>query len=335
MTRFRPFRNTDPPALVDIWNRGMPRRNVVRPLKVHDWDAMVAGKPHFDHNGLIVAEQDGRVVAFAHAGFGPMEPHGPSHRLDTSMGSIAMFAAEPGVDDEAIDRGLIERAQDYLRGRGAAVLYAGGRNPIDPFYWGLYGGSEFSGVLGQHAAFHRAVRRTGFQPASTAVLLEFDMSKSEPRDPKLAMLRRQTRLEVMEDHPPLGWWAAIAIGPFRPTLFHLLSRSQSQVIASALTWEFASELALGGLNRTALIDVQVSPAFRRQGFGRLLVTEVLRHSRATLAEVVDVQTLETNQAALALYEGIGFQRVETATLYRLPGDTSGAPRTASPSGLNS
>lgn len=320
MTRFRPFRNTDPPALVDIWNRALPERNVVRPLVVHDWDAMVAGKPHFDADGLIVAERDGRVVGFAHAGFGPLEPDGPSHRLDLALGTIAMFAVEPNIDDEEIDHGLLRESERHLRGRGASVIYAGGRHPLDPFYWGLYGGSEFSGVLGDHRAFHRALGRAGFEPVSTAILLEFDLSAAEPREPRLAMLRRQTRLEVIEDHPPIGWWAAIAIGPFRPTLFHLVGRKESRLIASALTWEFASELAAGGLNRTALINVEVAPEFRRQGYGRLLVTEVLRHGRSMLAEVVDVQTLETNTAALGFYKSIGFQRVETATLYRLPAD---------------
>jgi ribosomal protein S18 acetylase RimI-like enzyme len=322
VTRFRPFRNTDPPALVDIWNRSMPGRHVVCPLVVHDWDAMVAGKPHFDPAGLVVAERDGRVVGFAHAGFGPLEPDGPSHRLDTSLGTIAMFGVEPGIDDEVIDRGLVLEAERYLRRRGASVIYAGGRHPLDPFYWGLYGGSEFAGVLGEHTAFHRAVRRAGYQAASQAVLLEFVLGQGEPRDPRIALARRQTRLEVDEDHPAMGWWAATAIGPFRPTLFQVLSRSGSEVIASALTWEVGSELSLGGLNRTALIDVQVVPEYRRQGFGRLLVAEVLRHARKMMAERVDVQTLETNQAGLALYEGLGFRRVETATLYRLPGEMS-------------
>lgn len=323
MIRYRPFRNNDPPALVRLWNQGLPDRHVVRPVVVHDWDAMVAGKPYFDPAGLIVAEREGKILGFAHAGFGPYAPSGPSHRLDTAMGTIAMLVLEPGLDDAELERGLIEAAERYLRGRGAQVLYAGGRHPIDPFYWGFYGGSEFSGVLGAHESFHRALRRSGYEAVSTAVLLQYPLAEGEPREPRLAMLRRQTRLDVIEDSAPLGWWSAIAIGPFRPTLYRLYSRSEDRLIASAMTWEIASELAGGGPNQTGLIHMEVASGQRRKGFGRLLVAEILRHCRNMLADVVCVQTLETNEAALGLYEGTGFLRDETSTLYRLPTEFMG------------
>ncbi|MBX6316617.1 MAG: GNAT family N-acetyltransferase, partial [Isosphaeraceae bacterium] len=140
MTRFRPFRNGDPPALVDLWNRGLPDRGVVRPLTVHEFDALVMGKLHFEAAGLIVAEREGRVLGYAHAGFGPEQPHGPSHRLDTQMGTVGMLITEPGLDDPDLERGLFLAAERYLRRRGAAVIYAGGQYPLNPFYWGLYGG---------------------------------------------------------------------------------------------------------------------------------------------------------------------------------------------------
>ena len=48
MTRFRPFHNGDPPALADLWNRGLPRRYVVEssgPDSVTIWmaDFMASG----------------------------------------------------------------------------------------------------------------------------------------------------------------------------------------------------------------------------------------------------------------------------------------------------
>lgn len=318
--QLRPFRNTDPPALVDLWNRGLPDRNVIRPLSVYDWDAMVAGKPHFEAAGLIVAERDGRPIGFAHAGFGPLEEDGPSHRLDIAMGTVAMLVIDPEVDSAVLENDLLIAAERYLRRRGASVIYAGGRHPLDPFYWGLYGGSEFSGILGGHQAFHRAVRRRGYQAVSTAILLEFDLANAEPREPRLALLKRQVRMEIIEDHPPLGWWTATAIGSFRPTLFRMVAKADDRPIASVLTWEVAAELVGSGPNRTGLVIMEVAPEFRRRGYGRLLVAEVLRHSREMLADLVEVQTIDTNAPALQLYEGAGFQRVETATLYRLPAD---------------
>lgn len=319
MIRYRPFRNGDAPALTRLWNGGLPDRHVVRPLVVHDWDALIAGKPYFDARGLIVAERDDRIVAYVHAGFGPADPIGKSHRLDTSLGTIALLVVEPGPDDEELERGLIAEAERYLLSRGAEVLYAGGRHPLDPFYFGLYGGSEFAGVLAEHAAFHRALGRAGYEPVSTAVLLEYTLAQGSPRDPRLAMLRRQTRLEVQEDTPPAGWWSTLAIGSFRPSAYRLINRNDNRPIAGAVTWEVAAELG-NGANRTALIDLEVAAPFRRKGFGRLLVAEILRHARDLMADAVCVQTIDTNRPALALYESVGFEHAGTSTLYRLPAE---------------
>ena len=76
------------------------------------------------------------------------------------MGAIAMLVTEPDEEDPELDQGLLLEAERYLRGRGAQVIYAGGQSPLNPFYWGLYGGSEFAGILGTHVRFLRR-RRTG------------------------------------------------------------------------------------------------------------------------------------------------------------------------------
>lgn len=321
--RLRPFRNGDPPALADLWNRGLPDRSAARPLAVHELDAALMGRLDFDAAGLIVAErpEDGRPVGFAHAGFGPAEPAGPSHRLDTALGTVAMLVVAPELaDDPELGPALVAGAARHLRSRGAAVLYAGGQAPLNPFYWGLYGGSEFAGILAEHAAFRRAAEATGFRPAASTVLLELAMAEwREPRDPKLAFLRRQTRLEVIEDAFIPGWWDALALEYFRPTAFRLFSKADGAFLARATTWDMAW-FGRDGRTRAGLIAFDVEPARRRTGYGRLLVAEILRHARSQLIEVLSVQTGAANGPALALYESAGFDRVGTSTLYRLPAE---------------
>jgi ribosomal protein S18 acetylase RimI-like enzyme len=323
VTRFRPYRNGDSPALVDLWNRGLPDQRVARPLDVHEFDALVMGKLPFEAAGLIVAEHDGRAVGFAHAGFGPLDPLGTTHRLDTTMGAVGMMVLEPGRDDPEAELGLFTEAERYLRRRGAQVFYAGGQYPVNPFYWGLYGGSEWSGVLASHRSFHRAAQRAGYEPASTTVLLEADLAQKENRDPRAPLLRRQIRLEVLEDDLLDHWWDALAIGLFRPTTFRLLDRTDDRILARAVTWDMVGFDRIDGRIRTALIGLEVDPGFRRKGFGRLLVAEILRHARGQSTDLVAVQTSSTNEAALRLYDAMGFFRVETATLYRLPAERAG------------
>jgi ribosomal protein S18 acetylase RimI-like enzyme len=320
VTRFRPFRNDDPPVLVDLWNRGLPEYGVACPLSAHEFDTLVIGKLHFEAAGLVVAERDGTVVGFAHAGFGPAQPAGPTHQLDLELGTVAVLVLEPHLDDPELERGLILAAERYLRRRGASVFYAGGQAPLNPFYWGLYGGSEFSGVLATDQAFNRAVERAGYQPAATSVLLEADLSRPDVRDPRAALLRRQTRLEVTEDALLVRWWDALAIGLFHPTTFQLLDRSSGRVLARATTWDMTGFERIDGRIRIGLVAVEVETEHRRKGYGRFLVAEILRYAREQSAEAVSVQTAATNAPALALYDALGFAPVETATLFRLPAE---------------
>ena len=156
---------------------------------MHELDSHALGTVLFDANGLIVAETDGRIVAFVHAGFGPDLPIESTRPLDLcrEVGTISMLCVEPRLDDPELLAGLIDAAERYLRSQGAQVLYAGNLFPLNPFYWGIYGGSEGAGVLAGHVAFHRVLRTSGYQPVNTTVLLEADLAVPEPRDPRRAI----------------------------------------------------------------------------------------------------------------------------------------------------
>jgi ribosomal protein S18 acetylase RimI-like enzyme len=292
-------------------------------LQGHEFDAHVIERPYFDSEGLIVAERDGRLVGFAHAGFGPDDPVGRPNVLDRTLGTIAMLVVEPGPEDPELEQGLITRAESYLRRRGASVLFAGGMLPLNPFYWGVYGGSEWAGVLAAHKSFHRAVIRGRYEPVGTTVLFEADLSCPEPRDPRTTLLRRQVRVEITEDVLPSHWWEALAIGEFRPTRYRLLLKTDETELARATTWDMAWFGRLDGVSRIGLIAVEVAEGNRRKGFGRHLINEILRQARGELVGAVAVQTSSTNLPALALYESLGFRRVEETTIYRLPASQTG------------
>jgi ribosomal protein S18 acetylase RimI-like enzyme len=327
VTHFRPYRNSDSPALAALWNRGAPGSAVARPLTVHEFDAHVVGGPLFEAQGLTVAVRDGKPVGYSHAGFGP-EPEdlrGRPLRLSHTMGTVGMLVVEPGQDDPELDAGLLASAERYLRGRGASVVYAGGQSPLNPFYWGVYGGSEWAGILGSHATFLRAVTRAGYEPVSNTVLLEAELSAPELRDPRGVLLRRQTRIEVVEDALPATWWEALAVGDFRPTTYRLIAKAGETELAHASTWDMTWFGRRDGRARVGLIDLEVHPDHRRKGYGRHLLNEVLRLARAQATAALAVQTGSTNAPALALYQSLGFEPVETATLFRLPGGSPTRP----------
>jgi len=324
VTRFRAFRNTDPPALTKLWNLGISGKITARPLRVHEFDAQAFGTIAFEPEGLIVAERDGTIVGFVHAGFGPEDSDAveaaPPGRLGREVGTIAMLLVAPEVADPEIERGLIDRAEAFLRDRGAKVVYLGGQSPLNPHYWGIYGGSEFAGVLSGHQQLHRIARDCGYEPVSTTIILEADLNQPLPRDPRAVILKRQFQVAFHEDAPPTTWWESLALGDFHPTRARLTSKMDEEEVAHAVMWDMSWFSRLDGLARIGVIDFVVAPRHRRNGFGRFLMSEILRAAREQLFAVAQVQTNSTNEAALALYTSTGFHPIDEATLYRLPAD---------------
>jgi ribosomal protein S18 acetylase RimI-like enzyme len=319
LIQFRCYKNGDSPGLATLWNRGLPDRAVVRPLTAHEFDALVIGKLHFDRHGLIVAHDGGRLIGYVHAGFGPKEPNGPSHQLDRTLGTIAMLAIDPDSRSGELAAGLLNAAEHYLASKGAQVVYAGGHFPLNPFYWGIYGGSEFAGILHDHTDFHAAAKQAGYQVSAQTQLFEADLARDEPRDPKTPLLRRTLRTEVEEDSLSPGWWSSIALGLFRPSTYHLIEKNTNRIVASARSWDYAGSAGVNdGRSRICMIETEVDATCRRRGFGRFLVLELLRHAREQGADVVCAQTASTNDAAISLYQSAGFEPVDVATLYRKP-----------------
>jgi ribosomal protein S18 acetylase RimI-like enzyme len=318
--RYRSFRNSDPPALVALWNQAVPEQSGVRPLRVHELDDHAFGSVCFDRDGLTVAECDGRIVGFVHAGFGPdlpVESSGP-FALGRSMGTIAMLAVEPGLGDSHVSRGLVLEAERYLRSRGANVVYAGGQFPLNPFYWGLYGGAEGSGVAADHLPFREVLTEMGYEPVSTTVSLEFDLNHADPRDPRAILIRRQTELFFEDDAIPAHWWENLAVGDFHLSVVGMRARSDRTEVARASTWDMSWFGRHDGRSRLGLFGVEVTASHRRKGYGRYLVTEVLKWARQRGVSLVEVQTAATNEPALAFYEALDFQPIDQSTVYRLP-----------------
>ncbi len=289
---------------------------------MHELDAHALGRVTFEAAGFIVAEQEGRIVGFVHAGFGPDVPIDPARPLDLNheMGTVAMLVVDPELDDRELVRGLIAEAERYLRKRGAKVVYAGGVFPLNPFYLGVYGGSEGCGVLSGHLPFHDALEERGYQRASTTVLLEADLSVQEPRDPRGVLIRRQAQVEFQDDALPNDWWQCLALGDFQLMTVRLVSRSDGATLAYAQAWDMSWFGRGDSRSRIGLISLDVSAAHRRKGYGRFLVSEIFRRARENHVDAVAVGTAATNAPALALYASLGFQRVEEATCFRLPGE---------------
>ncbi len=160
MIDYRTFRNDDPPGLVRVWNEALTGRGAVPLPTASALEEYVFAKPYFDRAGLTVALDDGQAVGFAHAGFGPAADESA---LSPSAGVVCALAVRPGFRRRGIGSELLQRSEAFLAGRGAATIEAGPMPPNNPFYLGLYGGSESAGFLESDAAADPFLLRRGYQ----------------------------------------------------------------------------------------------------------------------------------------------------------------------------
>ncbi|MBN9393154.1 MAG: GNAT family N-acetyltransferase [Chloroflexi bacterium] len=101
----------------------------------------------------------------------------------------------------------------------------------------------------------------------------------------------------------IGHWANVEklLGNILPSHCFLRLEEAGQTMAVGL--------AVYERGYVGLFDIVTNPAFRRQGWGRRLVVELLRWGQAQGANTAYLQVATPNTAALQLYAGFGFREV--------------------------
>lgn len=314
MIDYRSFRNSDPPHLAGIWRMRSGLRGYAQPMSAALLERMVFSKPYFDKDGLVVATEDGAPIGFGHAGFGPTPDEA---QLDYDFGASIMVIVAPHPDEAEIGAQLIARCEAYLASRGAKVLYGGGIKPLNSFYVGLYGGSELPGILdtdSQHQAFFRDA---GYREIDRTVVFHRELSGYRPViDRQQMLLRRRTDIEVTFD--PLGrsWWDSCTFGNITRTKYTLRLKGESTPVAEATLVDMEAFSQTWGVRTAGLIDVEVCATHRRQGMAACLLCEILRQAAEQGVALVEVQTMQQNSAALALYKKLGFHQADSGAVFR-------------------
>jgi ribosomal protein S18 acetylase RimI-like enzyme len=87
-------------------------------------------------------------------------------------------------------------------------------------------------------------------------------------------------------------------------------------LASAMFWRLEPLASSWGISAVGLLHMEVEPAMRRQGLATFLLTEAFRQLRSEGVSLVEVQTMQHNVAALALYQSLGFVEVDRGSVMR-------------------
>jgi ribosomal protein S18 acetylase RimI-like enzyme len=313
--QFRPFRNTDPPRLAEIWREQPAQRGVMRPVTAALLEQLVFSKPYFEPEGLIVAIQNNVPIGFAHAGFGPNETQ---NAIDTDLGATYLLMTRAEHRQPAVADGLVARAEHYLRDRGAKVLYAGGIRPLNGFYLGLYGGSELPGILATDPAFHEAAARGGYREIDRVVVLQLDLANYRtPVSRDQRRLRREVVFVEDFNPPDTSWWEACTTGTFDRLRYALQpTTGGGDSLASVWFWDVEPLSTSWGVPTAGMFELEVTSERRRQGLATFLLSEAFERLRARGIVRVEAQAMHHNTPAVALYEKLGFARVDEGIVYR-------------------
>lgn len=308
LIRYRPFRNTDPPQLAEIWRMQPPLRGLMQPMSVAVFDRLVLSKPYFDRLGLIVATDDDRPVGFVHAGFGPTMDQSD---ISTERGVTCMLLVAPHPQHAAIADELLTQSEDYLVRRGAKTLYGGCIEPINPYYLGLYGGSEMPGVLATHADLLELFLKHGYREAERTVIMHRQTAGFRPLIDRHQMLvRKKYRVDTTPDPPAANWWEACTIGQTERIRFELLPKEGGAPVAVATFWDIEPLASSWGVRAMGLMRMATSDSLRRQGLGTFLLGESVRQLQSQGIAQIELQCMQHNTAAVKMYGKHGFTEVD-------------------------
>jgi ribosomal protein S18 acetylase RimI-like enzyme len=314
---YRTFRNDDPPGLVRVWNETFAERGAVYLPTASALEEYVFAKPYFDRAGLFVAMEDGTPVGFAHGGFGP---NADGSALSTATGVVCAVGVRPSHRRRGVGSELLRRCEAYLGGRGATALQAGPMPPNNPFYLGLYGGSESAGFLASDAAAEPFLLRHGYARHAACLVFHRRLEGAiNAADARFLAIRRRFELLAQPRKGAATWWQECVLGPIELYDVLLRDRATGEVAARAAAWEMLGFCRQDGAPAFGIIDLAVREGLRRQGLAKFLLVHLLRYVQEQCFALVEVQADERNEAAAGLYRGLGFEQVDTGRAYRKAG----------------
>lgn len=299
---------------MEVWNETFVSRGSVRLKNSSPLDRYVFAKPYFDPAGLILAEENGVCVGFAHAGFGP---DAAGAALDKKTGVVCILGVRASHRQHGVGAGLLEQCESYLKSQGAQTILAGARYPCDPFYFGLYGGSEGAGFLATDAAAEGFFTRRGYALSQKTLILQKSLKEpSKLFDSRFTALRQRFDLRLCTRKRMDNWWKDCIFSAVEPIDFYLEERTTGQRVAHTLLWEMEGFCVRWNQPAVGMVDFEISANYRRQGIGKYFLSQLLRHLQEQFFEIAELHVAEENSIGLGFCRSLGFQQVDVGQLYK-------------------
>ena len=306
---YRTFRNFDPPLLADVWNTSMTGRGAASLNSSMLLERHVLCKPYFDPNGLFLAMDGEQCVGYAHAGGCQSEDGTEIH------GVVCAVMVRPSHRRQGIGTQLLYRCEEYLLERGAQKLFGGGHGQLNPYYAGVYGGSECSGFLKSDSAAEPFLKRHRYQIHDTIVVLQRKLGIAlKCVDNRFGPLRNRFNI-LMGSPRSLGWWEECMIGSLEPIEYVVEDREKGVFAGRALFWEMDAFSQKWGKPAIGILRFEIQEAYRKQGLGKLLLAHLIRQAQEQFHEIAEIHISEKNLVALSLLRVLNFETVDRGQVF--------------------
>lgn len=316
MIQYRPFLNSDPPAIAEIWRSQPPSHAFIQTMTAAVLDDMVYSKPFFDRNGLILAVDGDKPVGFVHAGFGP---NAEFSALDHSQGTTALLFVSPHRERESIARELLSHSERYLSDHGATRWFGGATRTLAPFYLGLYGGGQLSGISASDTASATLFRQADYHETAHARVFRRDLTGFRPPvDRELMQVRRQYQLVKQTEAMPQTWWEACEVAALERLEFVLLPKTKGPPAAEATFWDIEPLASSWGVHAMGLMSLEISACANECAIAVHFIGEIFRQLQGYGITLVEFQLRADQTLAIEACQKLGFKEIDQGLLFEKP-----------------
>lgn len=301
--------------MVEVWNEAFTGRGAVPLVNSTPLEQFLFAKPIFDPEGLILAEENGQTIGFAHAAISPAPSAEPA-----PVGVVCVLGVKRAHRRHGVGTELLRRCEAYLMERGAGTIQAGPAWPHNPFYLGLYGGCDSPGFLASDPLAEPFFLSRGYQITKRFLVLQKDLAQPiKILDPRFGPLR--SRLEITGNTPRRlpDFWQECILGFIEPVELRVIDRASSNILARTLVWEMEGFARRWNGPAIGILRFQVEAPSRRQGIGKFLLAHLLRQVREQFFDTAEIHLESTNEDAIRFLQTLAFNEVDFGHVYTRTG----------------
>ena len=268
MIEYRTFVNRDPARIAALWNGSPLGRGAATGIGVDAFETLNFAQPYFDRKGVILACDGDDVVGFtARRLRSQRRRDGPVLRggRDLRRGCASELpAAGNRPRTRAAGRGLPARARSQNAAGGPSA-------PLDPFFFGLYGGSRPSGFMESDPDAAPFFTAMGYQPVERHGVYQCDLTtQRSPMSFRFVNVRRKMELTVSPEPSNVTWWWETRYGRLDTVQFSLHSKENPAEVAELTVVGLDLYLTAWQQRAVGLAELRTVTTELRKGYAQAL-----------------------------------------------------------------